>query len=199
MKHTFRILGMALLVGAMSFTTPADRKLIVIDAGHGGNDIGATHGFHSEKEITSKIAKKIKGLNTNENLDIVLLRDNDNFKSLADRIEEINKLNADLVLSLHVNKNENESASGVEAYVSEQNAKYEDSKAHAEELVSILTTEKIKSRGVKTASFMVLKKSNTAAVTLELGFLSNPTDREYLTSDSGQNEIASKITSYLSK
>lgn len=199
MKHAFRILGMALLVGAMSFTTPENRKLVVIDAGHGGHDIGATHGFHSEKEITSKIAKKIKGLNTNGNVDIILLRDNDDFKSLADRVDEINKLNADLVLSLHVNKNQNELASGIEAFVSDDNAKYEDSKAHAEELVSILSTEKIKNRGVKIAPFMVLKKSNTAAVTLELGFISNVTDREYLTSDTGQNEIASKISSYLSK
>ena len=46
---------------------------------------------------------------------------------------------------------------------------------------------------------MVLKKSNAAAVTLELGFLSNAADREYLTSDAGQNEIASKISSYVSK
>lgn len=199
MKHAFRILGMALLVGAMSFTTPANKKLIVIDAGHGGHDVGATHGFHSEKEITSKIAKKIKSLNTNDNVEIILLRNDDEFKSLADRVDAINNLNADLVLSLHVNKNPNETASGIEAFVSEENAKYEDSKAHAEELVSILSTEKIKSRGVKMAPFMVLKKSNTAAVALELGFLSNTSDREYLTSDLGQNEIASKISSYLSK
>lgn len=199
MKHAFRILGMMLLVGIMSFTTPVKRKLIVIDAGHGGHDIGATHGFHSEKEITSKIASKIKGLNTNDQVEIILLRNDDEFKSLTDRVDEINKLNADLVLSLHVNKNPNELASGVEAFVSDDNAKYEDSKAHAEELVSILASEKIKNRGVKTAPFMVLKKSNTAAVTLELGFISNAIDREYLTSDAGQNEIASKISSYLSK
>lgn len=199
MKQTFRILGMALLVGVMSFTTPVNKKLIVIDAGHGGQDIGATHGFHSEKEIVSKIAKKIKGLNTNDEVEIILLRNEDEFKSLADRIETINSLNADLVLSLHVNKNPNESSSGVEAFVSDQNAKYADSKAHAEELVSILTTDKLKNRGVKTASFMVLKKSNTAAVTLELGFLSNQNDRDYLTSNSGQNEIASKISNYLNK
>ncbi|RRJ92122.1 N-acetylmuramoyl-L-alanine amidase family protein [Flavobacterium macacae] len=199
MKKVFRILGIAVFAVAMSFTTPSEKKLIVIDAGHGGHDIGATHGFHNEKKITSNIAKKIKGLNTGDKVEIVLLRDTDNFKSLTDRVDEINKLNADLVISLHVNKNANESASGVEAYVSEENSKYEVSKAHAEELVSILSTEKIKSRGVKTAPFMVLKKSKTAAVTLELGFLSNSNDREYLISDQGQNEIASKISSYLNK
>lgn len=199
MKNALRILGIALLVFTMSFTSPSSKKLIVIDAGHGGHDMGSTYGFHTEKEIVSKISQKIKGLNTNSEVEIVLIRDNDEFKSLADRVEKINSLNADLVLSLHVNSTKNETSSGVEAFVSEQNAKYEDSKAHAEELVALLSNEKLQNRGVKTAPFMVLKKTNTAAVTLELGFLSNPNDRKYITSDSGQNEIASKISSYLTK
>ena len=68
MKNTFRILGIALLAFTMSFTTPGSKKLIVIDAGHGGHDIGSTYGFHSEKEIVSKIAKKIAALNRNLSL-----------------------------------------------------------------------------------------------------------------------------------
>jgi N-acetylmuramoyl-L-alanine amidase len=199
MKNAFRILGIALLVFTMSFTSPSNKKLIVIDAGHGGHDMGSTFGFHTEKEIVSKISQKIKGLNTNSDIEIVLIRDNDEFKSLADRVEKINSLNADLVLSLHVNSTKNETSSGIEAFVSDENAKYEDSKAHAEELVALLSNEKLQSRGVKTAPFMVLKKTNTAAVTLELGFLSNPSDRNYITSQAGQNEIASKIAAYLTK
>ncbi len=199
MKNAFRILGIALLVFTMSFTSPSSKKRIVIDAGHGGHDMGSTFGFHTEKEIVSKISQKIKGLNTNSDVEIVLIRDNDEFKSLADRVEKINSLNADLVLSLHVNSTKNETSSGIEAFVSDENAKYEDSKAHAEELVALLSNEKLQNRGVKTAPFMVLKKTNTAAVTLELGFLSNPSDRNYITSQAGQNEIASKIAAYLTK
>lgn len=199
MKNAFRILGIALLVFTMSFTSPSSKKLIVIDAGHGGHDMGSTFGSHTEKEIVSKISQKIKELNTNSEVEIVLIRDTDEFKSLADRVEKINSLNADLVLSLHVNSNKNASSSGIEAFVSDQNAKYEDSKAHAEELVALLSNEKLQSRGVKIAPFMVLKKANTAAVTLELGFLSNPSDRNYITSEAGQDEIASKISGYLTK
>lgn len=199
MRNTFRVLGIALLVFTMSFTSPDNRKLIVIDAGHGGHDMGSTYGFHTEKEIVSRISQKIKALNTNSEVEIVLLRDNDEFQSLTDRVEKINSLNADLVLSLHVNSNKNGVSSGIEAFVSDENAKFEDSKAHAEELLALLSNDKLKSRGVKTAPFMVLKKANTAAVTLELGFLSNDNDREYITSDAGQKEIAGKIYSYLTK
>lgn len=199
MKNTFRILGIALLAFTMSFTTPGSKKLIVIDAGHGGHDIGSTYGFHSEKEIVSKIAKKIAALNRNSEIEIVLTRDNDEFSSLQDRIDKINQLQPDLVLSLHLNQSKNETASGIEAFVSDANEKFEDSKAKAEELVALLSTDKLKSRGVKTAPFAILKKAKTAAITLELGFLSNAEDRGYLTSDSGQKEIAEKIVDYLNR
>jgi len=199
MKYAFRILGIAMLVFTMSFTAFNDKKIIVIDAGHGGHDFGATMDEHTEKAIAESISKKIKALDNNENIEIVLLREADEFKSLQDRVDAINKLNADLVISLHVNRNPNVLASGVEVFVNEDNKNYESSKKHAEELINILSTETLKSRGVKIAPFYILKKSNSPAVTIELGFLSNENDRKYITSDEGQNEIASKIYNYVNK
>jgi N-acetylmuramoyl-L-alanine amidase len=46
----------------LSFT-PINKKYIVIDAGHGGNDMGSVYGKFSEKEITVNIAKEIQKLN----------------------------------------------------------------------------------------------------------------------------------------
>ncbi|STC93052.1 N-acetylmuramoyl-L-alanine amidase CwlD [Chryseobacterium carnipullorum] len=46
----------------LSFT-PIHKKYIVIDAGHGGNDMGSIYGKFSEKEITVNIANEIKKLN----------------------------------------------------------------------------------------------------------------------------------------
>lgn len=199
MKNTFRILGIAMLVFTMSFTSFNDKKIIVIDAGHGGHDFGATIDEYTEKAIAESISKKIKALDNNENIEIVLLREADEFKSLQDRVDAINKLNADLVISLHVNRNTNVLASGVEVFVNEDNKNYETSKKHAEELAKSLSTETLKSRGVKIAPFYILKNSNSPAVTIELGFLSNENDRKYITSDEGQNEIASKIYNHVSK
>lgn len=199
MKNTWKFLGAAVLVSILSFTTPESKKRIVIDAGHGGQDIGATHGFYSEKQIVSNIAKQIASQNRNTEIEIILTRDDDEFSSLQERTEKINKLQPDLVISLHVNKNTNEEANGIEAYVSEQNERFEASKAHAEELISVLSDNKLRSRGVKTAPMYLLKNTKSPAVLLELGFLSNANDRSYLSSNSGQKEIAQKILEYLAR
>lgn len=199
MKNTLRILGAAALIVTLSFTTLENKKRIVIDAGHGGQDIGATHGFYSEKQIVANIAKKIASQNRNTEIEIILTRDNDEFSSLQERMAKINKLQPDLVISLHVNKNTNEQTNGIEAYISDQNEKFEASKTHAEELIATLSGDKLRSRGVKTAPMFLLKNAKSPAVVLELGFLSNAQDRSYLSSDSGQKEIAKKILDYLAQ
>jgi N-acetylmuramoyl-L-alanine amidase len=44
----------------------------------------------------------------------------------------------------------------------------------------------------------ILKNSEVPALTLEMGFLSNTTDREYITSEEGQNQIAQTILNFVS-
>ena len=77
---------------------------VVIDAAHGGKDYGAVYDEYIEKDIAAVIAGKIKTLN-NENKDIKIhfTRTGDEFMSLNERVEAINKLKPDLVLSLHLN------------------------------------------------------------------------------------------------
>ena len=60
---------------------------VVIDAGHGGADNGArsANGL-KEKDITLSIAKKIAVLNSNEHINILLSRDNDQTISVRDRV-----------------------------------------------------------------------------------------------------------------
>lgn len=50
-----------------------------------------------------------------------------------------------------------------------------------------------KSRGVKQAPFMVLHKTSMPSILIEMGFLSNKTEGQYLNSEEGQNEIAKAI------
>ena len=57
-----------------------------------------------------------------------------------------------------------------------------------------LTTEnKRKDRGVKQAGFIVLHQTYMPSILIETGFLSNTEEREYLTSQKGQQEIATSI------
>lgn len=193
MKKVISLLSLCAVVFLVSFTTTNNKKLIVIDAGHGGHDHGASYNELYEKDIVEQIAKKIFEKNDPSTVELVLLRDTDNFISLADRINRINELNPDLVLSLHINSNSMKNSSGVEAYVCENNSNHKMAKEQAEKLVNAIANDKLQSRGVKQANFMILKKSNAPSVSLEIGFLSNENDRAYITSEEGQNEIAANI------
>lgn len=205
MKKVSQLLLATTAIVSFAFISPRTIETkqinIVIDAGHGGNDHGATTNEFTEKEIVKDITNKINLLNKNENVVIHLTRAFDESVSLQDRTDFINRTKPDLVLSLHVNQSaNNNSASGMEFYISKDNATYEKSKEIAGKLSSKLTeNNNFKSKGVKDASFMLLKKSECPAVLVELGFLSNENDRKYLTDENEQNKIAESIVSFLSE
>lgn len=193
MKKILSLLSLCLVVALVSFTSLNNKKIIVIDAGHGGHDNGATVNELYEKDIVEQISKKIFEKNDPSKVEIVLLRDTDNFISLGDRVARINELNPDLVISLHINSNVEKDKSGIEAYVSQISSNHKKAKEQAEKLLNAISNDKLQSLGVKQANFMILKKSNCAAITLELGYISNENDRKYITSEEGQNEIAANI------
>jgi N-acetylmuramoyl-L-alanine amidase len=180
------------LFGLFAFK-PLDKKIIVIDAGHGGNDLGATLNGLQEKTIVENISKRIKSQNKNENLEIVLLREGDHEMELSERVSIINNLNPSLVISLHINSSENFSRNGVEAYVSANPKYYDESKANAELVIDKVAGNYFSRGEVRDASFYILKNSNCPAMTLEIGYLSNINDRTYIISEKGQTEIADKI------
>lgn len=190
MKNTLRFILALTIVTSFAFMKPvknAPKKTInvVIDAGHGGHDHGMTVDHFTEKEIVASIAEKIKKNNSNKNVVIHLTRTEDNFISLQERAKLINELQPDLVLSLHVNGNKSTEASGIEIYISPQSSKYENSK--------LIANHNFKSRGVKDANFMLLRETAYPSITVELGFLSNENDRQYLTNDNQQDKIAITI------
>lgn len=195
MKTKIKVLVIlsAVVFGLFAFKSLETKKIIVIDASHGGDDFGATLNGLQEKTIVETIAKKIKAQNKNENLEIVLLREGDHFMELSERVSIINNLNPSLVISLHINASENFSKNGVEAFVYSKSKFYNESKINAEILIDKVAGDYFSKGEVKDASFYILKNSNCPAMTLEVGYLSNVNDRTYITSEKGQNEIAEKI------
>lgn len=196
MKTTIKVLGIlstALLFGLFAFKPPEEKKVVVIDAGHGGHDFGVTIYDIQEKAISEIIAKKIKALNKDSNINIVLLREGDHFMELSERVSIINNLKPDLLISLHVNSSTNAESNGADAFISSKKEFYEKSKENAEKIINGISGENLSKRKVAEAPFYILKNSNCPAITLEMGFLSNNKDRVYLTSESGQNEIAANI------
>ncbi|MCF4101909.1 N-acetylmuramoyl-L-alanine amidase [Gillisia sp. M10.2A] len=189
MKNLLKIFGLVVITVAFAFT-PVEKKTVVIDVSHGGHDSGVEQNGISEKEVVLSVAKYLKELNKDDNIEIVLTRDVDNFLSLTERVELINSVKPDLAISLHVNSSKNENANGVELFISDNSEKKEQSRKLAVKLQNIIQYNKSE---IKKANFYLLKNVNYPIVVLELGFLTNQQDRVLLTSEEGQIEIAKAV------
>ena len=93
-------------------------RTIVIDAGHGGKDPGASYGRLKEKDVVLDIAKKVRDLlSRDKDLKVYMTRSKDIFIPLEERTAIANKYKADLFISIHANAARNKKVSGVETYV----------------------------------------------------------------------------------
>lgn len=96
-----------------------DIIIVAIDAGHGGQDPGATgqRGLH-EKNVTLAIARKLKVLLNNDPMfKGVLTRDGDYFISVMGRSDVARKENANLLVSIHADSAPSHSATGASVWV----------------------------------------------------------------------------------
>ncbi|BAP33122.1 N-acetylmuramoyl-L-alanine amidase [Chryseobacterium sp. StRB126] len=182
------LLALSIFSTAFLSFTPLNKKYIVIDAGHGGNDCGSVYAHFTEKDITLSIARQIQKLSGMQNqYEVILIRNEDTYPSLSERTTQINKLNPAMVISLHVNTSLQKETSmhGTEIYV--QNS--EDSKQLAGKIYKKFKVRKIEERN----NLHMLRETKAPAVLVELGFINNSADRAYITSENGQKEIAQKF------
>ena len=215
-------------------------KTVVIDAGHGGKDVGCLGSVGKEKDVALSISLKL-GSYLEQNfphLKVVFTRKTDVFIELFERAKIANRNKADLFICIHANAG-GSAAFGTETYVM-GNAKSETNlKAAQRENASILLEENYetkydnfdpnsaesyialtlmqsafqeqsiefadkvqrqfrervgrKDRGVKQAPFLVLHQTTMPSVLIETGFLTNASEEKFLTSDVGQDYLASAI------
>lgn len=218
----------------------AQKFKVVLDAGHGGKDFGASyHGF-AEKNIALSVALKVgKLLEKNPNIEVIYTRKTDVFIELDERANIANRNKATIFLSIHCNANKNTAASGFETYVmgtartksnlevaklendvisleKDYKENYEGYNPNSPESAigmmmlqeeyresSVALAAKIqdnfaensdrKNRDVREAGFLVLRKIAMPRVLIEMGFISNATEGNYLASEDGQMDIARDI------
>ncbi len=96
----------AMVISAFSFANHTEAPLIVVvDAGHGGKDPGYEDEHHVEKALTLAWSNELVAL-SNSQVVYVPLRKGDEFISLRDRVNRINAIQADRVISLHLHNSE---------------------------------------------------------------------------------------------
>ena len=181
-------------------------KLIVIDAGHGGIDPGASYLSKIEKDINLSIALKTQKELENLGYFVEMTRTIDNTVSLEDRSKFANKLNADLFISIHQNSFTSTTANGTEVYYTTSKpdsgfpTQNSDKLSKSKEIAK-LTCDNIVSaigtynRGIKDGNFSVLRNSKMPAILIECGFITNSLDSSKISNDIYQTKIAKAIAS----
>ncbi|MCA0173264.1 N-acetylmuramoyl-L-alanine amidase [Bacillus sp. RAR_GA_16] len=165
---------------------------IVVDAGHGDHDPGASNGKLLEKDINLDVAlyleKKLKAAGAN----VVMTRRDDSFLELRERSNIANNLNADAFISVHTNA-ASEAAHGIETYWYDKYSSAE-SKALAESIQKrLIEVTEASNRGVKNQSFSVIRESKMASVLVEVGFLTNNEEYKLLLTQEYREELAEGI------
>ena len=169
-------------------------KKVFIDPGHGGIDSGAV-GINNllEKDINLSVAKKVESLLKTQNSEIKLSRTSDTTVSLDERTKVANSWDADCYVSIHCNSYSG-TAKGVETFsystATNDLAKY----VHDEIITSGAYTI---NRGLKTASFYVLKYTSMRACLIEMAFIDNVDDSKILVQK--QDDLALAITKGICK
>jgi len=172
--------------------------LIVVDAGHGGSDPGATQNGVKEKDINLQVALKLNNALQGAGYNTIMTRDTDVFITLQDRYTIANSNYADIFISLHCNSASAASASGIEVlYCPQEGSKVKTGDDYP--LAQLLMEELAKgtgavNRGVKKRTDLaVLKGTSMNAALIEMGFITNSEEVKNLQSDSYQNKIVESI------
>lgn len=194
-----------------------DSIVIVIDAGHGGEDGGASGADGTlEKDINLSVAKYLESLLLFTDFNVVMTRSDDRllymtgqenrkkFYDVRNRVAVTENYSNSLLVSIHQNKFPVNKYKGLQVYYSTNNS---DSKTLAgliqQNVKSYLqpdNTREIKPAG---SNIYILHKSKVPAVLVECGFLSNPEDLENLKTTEYQKKIAfimfASLTEFLSQ
>ncbi|MBA2436170.1 MAG: N-acetylmuramoyl-L-alanine amidase [Chthoniobacterales bacterium] len=188
--------------------------VVVLDAGHGGQDSGAMCGAVLEKDLTLDVAQRAELLLRAAGYSTVLTRDSDRYLSLAERAAVGNQQDDSLFISIHFNDGERAAASGVETYYALhkssggsrffswlpflQHADNGVLASKSESLASCIQAELVGrtravDRGTKSEQFYVIANVRHPAALVEGGFINNKTDVMKLATTEYRQQIALAI------
>lgn len=179
-----------------SSTKPLSGLTILVDPGHGGSDPGALGilgSRYSEKNVNLATALKLKKNLESYGATVVMTRTTDIYISLQERLSISRKIKPDLFISIHSNSvspdRDINNVYGFSLHYKEDFAANV-SKNILDEVVNDLNRN---SRNLNINNFYVLRGTWTPSILLEMGFMPNPIEFEYLSSEKGQEELAREI------
>ncbi len=178
-------------------------KIVVLDAGHGGNDPGTSGNGLQEKNLTLALAQKVyKKLEQNDNIKVYMTRVDDSRPANADRAAMANEI-GDLFISIHMNSADSTTAknplpNGTEVlykvHTSDVDGKLTSKIAAAIMQKNIVSQLGTNDRGLKNRNdLLVLNATTVPAIIVETVFLSNAGDALKISQENNQNTAAEAI------
>lgn len=162
---------------------------VVIDPGHGGSDCGANRSGIYEKNITLDISKRVEKLLTQKGYEVFMTRFDDSSVSLQERVEFSENLQPDIFVSIHVNSSNSSTPKGLETHYYKDNSLTLAKTVHA----SMLNHVNASNRGLFKSKFYVINHTTAPAILVEIGFISNDTERAQLVTESRKQATAKAI------
>ena len=172
-------------------------KVIVIDAGHGGKDPGASGEEYQEKTLTLDIAQELKRTLEAAGTNVIMTRNGDTYPTLTERVNISHNNDADIFISIHLNSSISKEAHGIDTYYYETNVDEQELAICIQEELTKATG--LKSRGVHEGNFQVIRTNAKAALLVEFGFISNPDEEKILASKDFQVKAATGIVKGLER
>ncbi|MGN7477590.1 N-acetylmuramoyl-L-alanine amidase [Solibacillus silvestris] len=185
---------------------------IVLDAGHGGLDGGASNGNVIEKEITLAITKKVERQLTRLGAEVILTRSTDGdvlsehapsekFPTNRERKKQdiflrealVETHKPDLFITIHANAIPNSKWRGAQIFYHHDGHPNSEALAHAIQNSIRDTMENTDREALSIKNVYLLKKVEAPAVLVETGFISNEEERKLLASESYQEKMAFAI------
>lgn len=184
---------------------PENAFVIVIDAGHGGFDCGATGSRTGVEEagLNLKVARLLADELLSQGYYVIMTREND--EALADTKNEDMKIRkqimqldcVDLVISVHMNKFKDSSVNGPMVFYMKNSA---EGKALAESVInSLCVAEGRQPRQANPEDLFVLRVPYAPSILVECGFLSNGEDEAKLCDEKFQALLAKAIAKGVSE
>ena len=192
--------GLASLVwlggcSTMPYYNITDFDTVVIDAGHGGHDSGAFSRGRSrllEKDLALDVARRLDGKLRAAGFRTVMTRRDDTFIPLDERARISNRSNShrnSIFVAIHFNDARRRRVHGSETYHNGRGTWQ--LAARIERYLASLPGGA--NRGVMTARFRVLRKSEGPALLVECGFLSNPTEAAHCANAAWREQTAGRL------
>ena len=189
-----------------TWNLPLTGEVIVLDAGHGGPDGGAEGKGVQEKDVALNIVMYLKDYLQEEGALVILTREDDrdlasdetkgysNRKSedLKKRLEIINESDANLYLTIHLNAIASSKWSGAQTFYTPHFKESEDvAKFIQDEIKRNLENTNRYAKPINNV--FLLKYADIPGALVEVGFLSNPHERELLKTEEYQKKLAAAI------